>query len=627
MPETFQPFQNWRLIRFTLCLLLGFGGLEWRLYRLQVVRHLELRAKAAAHFEYKQEYQPVRGEIRDCCDRPVAMIRPAKNIFINPCLLGSRTNEMARLLASWLGCDAARLLDTKLRPRLLTIDSHDAPIYDNKVCLKMGATLDEWDDLQRDLAQDAFGFDLARLTRLTRGQKSVLNRLRCRTVFADDDQLPIYPQNRLICHLLGLLDHDPRTGIIVPERGLQELLNWALAGVPGSTTGVRDVHGTEDLSHRRVSEQPVDGLNVVLTIDSVLQEIAAKELKAGLDSCHATGAVAIIVRVRTGELLAMASLPDYDMEGGTEPPGSSRNRALQDLVEPGSTFKIVVYAAALNEGLIDWEQEIDCDNIQGIPGQMTDHKRLGKVPRWKALAQSSNRAAARLGLDLGADRLKRYVASFGFYDPTGLGLAGERHGVPPAPGLWSDTLVSRVSIGYGVEVTPLQLVMAMSALANDGRLMQPLLVSRIVDNQGNVISNIVPHCVRSVVTPAAARLMVVGLKTVVSNEGTGNLAQMIGIPAAGKTGTAKVVRNKSYVPGKYRSLFCGFFPSDSPELCVLVMFDEPTTTNQIYYGGRSAAPVFRQIAGQAARYLRLQPAPNASLQLAQWQAPAALPTD
>jgi cell division protein FtsI/penicillin-binding protein 2 len=612
----FQALQYRRLAWLGLVLLLAFACLEWRLYLLHVVRHGELEGKARSYYEFKRGTPAIRGEIRDANDVPLAMVRPVKNIFVDPCLLGEQSNEMARLLACWLQTDACVLERTKLRPRLLGADGHGRKVYDNKVCLKQGASVEEWERLQRKLREDDFGFDPARLRT---PQKVQLQRLRNHAVYAEDDHGRTYPQDRLLCHVVGRVDHDFGAGVFVPEWGIEKVFNAQLEGTAGCCEGVRDVRGRELPDRRAVFHKPVDGNNVVLTIDLGLQEIATKELRAGLDLYGAQGAVAIIVRVRTGEVQALVSLPDYGLGGGPMPADAWRDRVIQDLIEPGSTFKMVTYAAALNEGLIDWNELIDCKDGLKVGRPLSDSEPMGVVPLLEAFAKSSNKAAAQVGLRVGGERLNRYIRAFGFCEPTGLGLEGERYAPasPVKPG--SLTSVTRASIGYGVAVTPLQLVMAMSALANEGRLMKPLLVARIVDNQGKVVAQAQPCCVRAVVSPAAARAMAVGLKAVVSKDGTGRLAMMEDFTLAGKTGTARVAGKHGYEAGKYRGTFVGFFPADAPELCILVMYDQPSSG---YYGGLTAAPVCRAIAEQAAGYLRLPPGVKRLGALAQ-KAPAA----
>jgi cell division protein FtsI/penicillin-binding protein 2 len=596
-----RAFQYRRLAGLTSALLLAFACLEWRLYRLQVVRHRELEGKARSYFEFKRITPSIRGEIRDVNDRPLAMVRPVKNIFVDPCLLGSRTNQMACLLAPWLQTDASLLALTKLKRRLLRVDAHGREVFDNRVCLKQAVPVDEWEWLQRRLREDSFGFDSGKLR--TR-EKVLLQRLRIHAVYAEDDQARTYPQDRLLCHVVGRVDHDFGAGAFIPEWGIEKILNAQLSGSAGYCEGARDVRGRELPDRRSIFRKPMDGNNVVLTIDLGLQEIATRELKAGLELYGAQGAVAIVVRVRTGEVLALVSLPDYSLGCGQVPTDAWRNRAIQDLIEPGSTFKIVTYAAAWNEGLIDWNQRINCKDGLSIPRPLSDTEPMETVPLWQAFAKSSNNAAAQIGLRVGAERLNQYIRAFGFCEPTGAGLESERFASANLVKAGSVTSVTRAAIGYGVAATPLQLVMAMSALANEGRLMQPMLVAKIVDNQGNVVTQAEPRCVRAVVSPSAARQMIEGLKAVVSKEGTGRLAQMENYTVAGKTGTARMVGKHGYEAGKYRSTFAGFFPAAAPELCVLVMYEQPRAA---YYGGQTAAPVFRAIAERAAGYLHLPP--------------------
>jgi cell division protein FtsI/penicillin-binding protein 2 len=357
-------------------------------------------------------------------------------------------------------------------------------------------------------------------------------------------------------------------------------------------------------------EQDVEarpGLNVVLTIDSGLQDIVESELAKAWTINTPVSITAIVVRPRTGEILALANLPNFDPNKPGGQMENLRNRAITDVAEPGSTFKIVVVSGALNEGIVDLTDPFDCENgvfhFMGYALHDTHH--YGILNVGQIIAKSSNIGAAKVGIKMGAPRLYEYVHSFGFGEPTGIPLPGEQKGFAYPLERWTKLSISRIPMGYEVAVTPLQTVMAMSAIANGGRLMRPMLVNRLEDQEKNVVLKFEPQLIRQVIAPPTARKMVEALKLVVT-EGTGAKARLEHYTVAGKTGTARKAGNGGYLVGKYFSSFIGFFPADDPELCISVVMDEPVVKKG-YYGGETAAPVFKAIAERAAVYLGIRP--------------------
>jgi cell division protein FtsI/penicillin-binding protein 2 len=304
----------------------------------------------------------------------------------------------------------------------------------------------------------------------------------------------------------------------------------------------------------------------------------------------------------------MATLPNFDpnvLLGTT--PETRRNRVITDIAEPGSTFKIVVVSGALNESLVRLADVFDCEGGHFIYAgrQLHDHEAWGPLSVQGIIMKSSNIGAAKIGIKMGEDRVYKYIRDFGFGESTGLPLPGEVSAklfVPPVK-KWSKLSIARIPMGQGISVTRMQMVMAMCAIANKGELMRPMLVERLEDRDRNVVAQYSPQRVRQVIGQDTAKLMVQALKTVVSPEGTAPKAALDHYTAAGKTGTAEKVENGQYVH-KYFSSFIGFFPADNPELCISVTMDEP---KKGYYGGQTAAPVFKQIAERAANYLNIRP--------------------
>jgi cell division protein FtsI/penicillin-binding protein 2 len=308
----------------------------------------------------------------------------------------------------------------------------------------------------------------------------------------------------------------------------------------------------------------------------------------------------------------MASLPDFDpSQPGKSNDDARKNRVVEDAHEPGSTFKVVVVSGALNEDLVGLHDVFFCENgrwiFKGKP--LHDHDRgYGNLTVEGIITHSSNIGAAKIAVyRLGEEKLYDYMVRFGFGKRTGITLAGESSGILYPPSKWDGLAISRLPMGHALAATHLQMVMAMSAIANDGRLMRPMLIHSLKDSTGAVVARYQPQFVRQVVSPHAARQMVTALKTVASKEGTAPKAALEHYTVAGKTGTAQVPGGPTgYLPQKYVSTFIGFFPADDPEVCVSVLIEQPDVRRG-YYGGQTAAPYFKAISEQVANYLKIRP--------------------
>jgi cell division protein FtsI/penicillin-binding protein 2 len=304
----------------------------------------------------------------------------------------------------------------------------------------------------------------------------------------------------------------------------------------------------------------------------------------------------------------MATLPTYDPNrAGSVTEDVRRNRNISDIAEPGSTFKVVVISAALNEGVVRLTDSFDCEHRHFYYAGRTlhDHESYGPLTVQEIITKSSNIGAAKVGIKLGEERLYDYICRFGFGSATGIPLPGEvsaQRWVPPVK-KWSKVSIAQIPMGQGVSVTRLQMTLALCAIANQGWLMRPMLVDRLEDSDHHVVAKYSPQRVRQVIGEPAAKMMVQALKTVVSPEGTAAKAALEHYTVAGKTGTANKVENGHYVD-KYFSSFIGFFPADNPEVCISISFDEP---KQGHFGGQIAAPVFKQVAEAIANYLNIRP--------------------
>jgi cell division protein FtsI/penicillin-binding protein 2 len=345
----------------------------------------------------------------------------------------------------------------------------------------------------------------------------------------------------------------------------------------------------------------------VLTIDSVIQHIVETALVEAMEKHSPVSISGIVVRPRTGEILALATLPNYDPNNpGSATADARRNRVIADVAEPGSTFKIVVISGALNDRTVSLADTYDCEHghFWYAGRNLHDHQSYGVLSVENIITKSSNIGAAKVGIRMGENRLYEYIHDFGFGARTGIPLQGEVSGIFHPLKAWSKVSIAQIPMGQGIAVTRLQMTMAMCAIANNGWLMRPMLVDRLEDSDHRVVAKYTPQRVRQVISESTDKLMVRALKTVVSPEGTAAKAALEHYTVAGKTGTAQKAEHGVYVPGKYFSSFIGFFPADNPELCISVTMDEP---KEGHYGGDTAAPVFKQIAERAANYLNIRP--------------------
>jgi cell division protein FtsI/penicillin-binding protein 2 len=497
-------------------------------------------------------------------------------------------------------------LARRLLPRIW-INKAGEPVTNRDVVLKVRIPVETWQKVQAAMSE--IGPPVQR--KLSRTESAFYRDLRQSAVFARDDQLRVYPSQTLAAHVLGFASPAQRevegktVNEIVGHNGIELTLNHELQGVCGWRLTETDRRNRELVPLREQDVAARDGLNVVLTIDSAVQQIVESALADGMAKHTPDSISAIVVRPRTGEILAMANLPTYDPNNpGATSPDTWRNRAISDVAEPGSTFKIVVISGALNDNIVRLTDVFDCEHGHFFFAGRTlhDHESYGNLTVENIIMKSSNIGAAKVGIKLGESRLSEYIHDYGFGARAGVPLPGEVSGIMP-PQKWSKVSIAQIPMGQGIAVTRLQMIMAMCAIANHGVLMRPMLVDRLEDRDHNVLARYVPERVRQVIGEPAANLMVEALKTVVSPEGTAPKAALEHYTVAGKTGTAQKVERGVYV-AKYFSSFIGFFPADKPEICISVMMDDP---KQGYYGGQTAAPIFKQIAERAANYLNIPP--------------------
>ncbi len=452
--------------------------------------------------------------------------------------------------------------------------------------------------------------------------------LRMNGLTASPVEQRVYPQGYAGAHVLGYTTNDvvrPPRGVpvrLIGATGIEGRFDAELRGVSGLLETHR-VKGRELVQFRGRDLAARDGLNVRLTIDSHLQSIVEQALDEAVESINPKAITCVMVRPRTGEILAMANRPTYDPNHvRTAPVDHRMNRAITVPSEPGSTFKLLTYAAAIDLGLADIDDLVDCAHgvwqpPSGRPVRDIAGHGLGVVTLEEAFAKSSNVGAARLGLRMSPEQMIRYMRRLGFLQRTGVMYAnrgnwgGEHPGGIPEPNRMNIERQGRMSYGYGLYATPLQTVMAASAIANNGVLMKPLLVHSLETSEGRVVMRFdpTPASTEPAVRPGTAAQLRRALRTVVT-DGTAKIVALEDYEVAGKTGTAHKVdpATRRQSNEKYTSTFVGYLPADQPEICILVRADEPDKRGGgSHFGGRACGPVFRTIAQQAASYLAIPP--------------------
>ena len=606
-----------RLLLLVLLLSAAFAGLGYRLVDLQVIRHEQLGAEAAQQGQANILREPRRGDILDARGNLLATSVFVKTVFADPTLLGDCQAKVARAIAPLLDLKEGELYN-RLLPRFRVNDQSQVitnrngqPLTNCYVVLKRKVSIETWDKVCQAMSRLEFTTNEVKLP--PKAFAGFCRDLKAKAIGTEPDQQRYYPNQSLAAHVLGYVGMEERDqdGVRISETtgkdGIEFTLNSKLAGVPGWRKTETDRQKRELVALRDQDVEPRDGLNVVLTIDSVIQHILETALAEAMEKHTPISISGIAVRPRTGEILAMATLPNFDPNTpGSKAVEARRNRAIADLIEPGSTFKIVVVAGALNDSVVRLTDQFDCEQGHfAYAGRVLhDHESYGLLSVENIITKSSNIGAAKIGIKLGEKRLYDYIRDFGFGERTEVPLPGEVRGIVHPIKSWSKVSIAQVPMGHGVAVTRLQMTLAMCALANHGVLMRPMLVDRLEDREGHVVAKYSPQRARQVIGEPAANLMLKALKTVVSSEGTAKGAALDHYTVAGKTGTANKVENGAYSSDKFIASFIGFFPADDPELCISVVMDEP---KHGYFGGLTAAPVFKQIAERAANYLNVRP--------------------
>lgn len=554
--------QQHRVVILLTAISLLFTAFACRLVQLHVLRHRELAATALKNREQLVHRQGKRGAVLDCHGNLLANSQFVRIITADPSITASNAPQLARQLAPLLKLDEAALIVRLSGPGRY---------------VRLKQKVDE-----ETVAQIAA--------------------LKLRGIFTEPQFIRSYPNNELAAHVLGFVDAQHR-GV----QGIEAAMEDYLQGRAGYEIIERDRKGREIRVLRQAELSPRDGYNVVLTLDQVIQHITETALDKAMAEFKPQAAVAIVSRPRTGEILAMACRPTFDPnQPGAAEADARRNRAISDVAEPGSTFKVVSIAAALNEGIVSLSDQFDCENGAFLYAGRVLHDAhpYGVLSVKEIIFHSSNIGAAKIALRLGAPRLADYIRRFGFGRKTGIALPGEVAGIAHPLARWSALSITRIPMGHEIAATPLQMLMALNAIANGGYLMKPLIVKSVLDADGQPVIEYAPQLIGSCISPRASVLMAAALREVVGPNGTGARARVEHYDVAGKTGTAQKIENGQYVR-KYYSSFIGYLPASDPQLSILVSLDDPS--GGAYYGGTVAGPVFREIAEKTVQYLGIPP--------------------
>ncbi len=528
-----------------------------KLFLIQVFRSSHLAHLADKQHSQLIELEPIRGTIYDRKLRPLAINIPVFSLFANPRTMTDHDKDLAaQYLSPLIHVDQQNIRDNLNKDKYFV-----------------------W--LQRKLPMELI---------------EKIKGLKLKGLGLINESKRFYPNGSLASHVIGFAGIDNH-GL----EGLELLYEKNLKGESGWSQILRDARQRQ-LSIEKSYIPPRDGFHVVLTIDETIQYLAERALEKAFIKHHAKSASIIVMDVKTGEILALANRPTYDLAHASSSPAENRtNRAICYVYEPGSVFKIVTASAALEEKAFVETDKIYCENGEYRVANhvLHDHERHGTLTFRGVIEQSSNIGTTKIAQKLGPAIIYKYAQKFRFGMTTGIDLQGEVQGVLKAPSRWSKTTIGAIPIGHEVTVTPIQLVAALNAIANDGIYMRPYIVKYIKDSHDQIIKSFEPQVVDRVISSETAKRVKEILVGVVDN-GTGKQAAIKGMRIAGKTGTAQKVIGNVYSHDQFYATFIGFAPADNPRLVAVVVFDDPHPS---HFGGTVAAPVFKEVFESALKYL------------------------
>ncbi len=548
-----------RIATVILVIVFWLVAIVSRLVQLQVFQHDEFQRLSVQRQQITRPVPAPRGIIYDCRMNELARNVPSSTAIAEPRRIrdiSTAAGDLARIL----GLEPAELRSRMTDP-------------EKKAYLVLRRRIDP--EAERRIAE-----------------------LKLEGVYLEDGSMRVYPDRELACHALGFVNMNGDGGA-----GLELQYDKELKGVDGLAT--YDVDANRRSFRGQVMKQPVQGHSIVLSLDRDVQYIAERELAAAVESYRAAAGTAIVMETDTGRILALANQPSFNCNTYNSAEASLwRNRAVSDMFEPGSTFKVVVATYALEEHLTRPDELIDCQmgSIR-IGGHIFhDVHPYGLLTFVQVLEKSSNVGATKLGMRLGQERLHAALLKFGFGARTGIDVPAEIFGLVRDWRSWSALSVGAISFGQEVGVTSMQMITAINVIASGGHRVWPHLVDRVIDSSGELVRVSEPARTR-IVAPETAAAVSSAFEGVILR-GTAKGAGLEGYRAAGKTGTAQKIVNGQYSSEKYLSSFIGYAPLPNPRITILVQIDEPRGA---IYGGKVAAPVFQKIAQQVLVHLRVPP--------------------
>jgi cell division protein FtsI/penicillin-binding protein 2 len=556
-----------RVLAVAIVLALWVTAIEARLVFLQVIDHADLVARAERQQKRTQEAPGKRGVILARRGNVLAMSVDADTIYAVPSEIASADEAVTRLCQAFADCTRKERLALAEKLSQQRAFAYVRRQVSPEVAERVAA-----------LRLDGIGF-------LKESKR-------------------FYPNAELAAHILGWVNVDNKG-----MAGIESTYESTIAGAKGTILIQTDA---KRRVFSRIERPPTTGSTIELTIDEYLQQFAERELHAGVVENHAAGGSAIIMNPHTGEILAMANEPTFNPNAYRDADDAERrNRAVQDLYEPGSTFKTVTASAALEEHVMSPDAWIDTSpgqiKLPGRPAITEDgHRNYGTLTFTDVIVKSSNIGAIRIGFKIGTERLSRFVSQFGFGRPSSPDFPGESSGIVWSPEKWTESALASVSMGYQVGVTPLQMVTAVSSIANGGELMEPRVIRAVYRSDRRIAVR--PKLLRRTINQETASIVTTIMESVVAR-GTAKKAQIAGYTIAGKTGTASKLVNGHYSHSDYNASFVGFLPSRNPAVAMIVVIDSPHGAAG-YHGGAVAAPIFQRIADAAARYLGIPPDVN-----------------
>ncbi len=552
-----------RIIILVVFSTVWLGVLVLRLIQLQVINANQYKSRVLDQTQNIIEIIPKRGTIFDRNGTILARSMPSPSVYFRSSQGETISSQLDKIKKISTLCD---LSEWELRNIQSKIEKNSSFIY-----------------IKRKIDPD---------------KADLIMNLKLNGIFLEQENKRFYPQGKLASHLIGKVNVDDSG-----QSGVELKYNSVLLGDKGKRLIHKDAH-RRDYQHE-IIEQPIPGKDLILTIDETIQYIVERELSKAVTTRSADWGIVIVSHPETGEILALANYPDFDLN---HPPSKieewSKIKAIHDVFDPGSTFKIVTASAALESGRVSFSDVFDCSQILKRGRKIfRDHEEFETLAFPDVIIHSSNIGTIQIGERIGEQNLYEMIRAYGYGKKTGVDLPAEASGILNPLKDWTSISLASISIGYEISVTAIQMLQAINVIANRGIATRPMIVKNIVLNQKKYQKQ--PYEYRRVITEEIASQLIDVFQQV-TEVGTGTAAHIEGYSTAGKTGTSqKFDRNiGSYSSSKHTALFVGFAPVEAPLFSMVVIIDNPKGQ---YYGGQVAAPIFREIGRQIFRYLRIPP--------------------